>query len=61
MPIAHLVRDREDDAADVTLRVDGVDLARLAGGRRNADPSAVIVTGDEALAKAVLDRIDYVI
>ncbi|WP_454175314.1 maleylpyruvate isomerase family mycothiol-dependent enzyme [Gordonia sputi] len=53
--------DGGDDAADVTLRVDGVDLARLAGGRRNADPSAVIVTGDEALAKAVLDRIDYVI
>ncbi len=53
--------DGGDDAADVTLRVDGVDLARLVGGRRDADPRAVIVTGDEALAKAVLDRIDYVI
>ncbi|OBA38972.1 MULTISPECIES: maleylpyruvate isomerase family mycothiol-dependent enzyme [Gordonia] len=53
--------DGGDDAADVTLRVDGVELARLVGGRRDADPRAVIVTGDEALAKAVLDRIDYVI
>ncbi|GAC51256.1 maleylpyruvate isomerase family mycothiol-dependent enzyme [Gordonia aichiensis] len=50
-----------DDAADVTLHVDGVELARLAGGRRDADPSAVIVTGDDELARAVIARLDYVI
>ena len=50
-----------DDAADLTLRVDGVELARLVGGRRDADPGAVEVIGDEALAKAVIDRLDYVI
>lgn len=50
-----------DDAADLTLRVDGVELARLVGGRRDADPGTVEVTGDEALAKAVIDRLDYVI
>ncbi|KNA91963.1 maleylpyruvate isomerase family mycothiol-dependent enzyme [Gordonia sp. w5E2] len=53
--------DGGDDAADVTLRVDGVDLARLVGGRRDADPSTVTVTGDEGLAKDVLARLDYVI
>ena len=50
-----------DDAADLTLRVDGVELARLVGGRRDADPGAVEVIGDEALGKAVIDRLDYVI
>ncbi|WLP90312.1 maleylpyruvate isomerase family mycothiol-dependent enzyme [Gordonia sp. NB41Y] len=50
-----------DATADVTLTVDGVDLARLAGGRRSADPASVTVTGDAGLAAAILDTLNYTI
>ncbi|MCD2144003.1 maleylpyruvate isomerase family mycothiol-dependent enzyme [Gordonia paraffinivorans] len=53
--------DGGDASADVRLRIDAVNLARCAGGRRDADPSAVEVDGDSALAQAILTRMNYVI
>ncbi|MEO9327513.1 maleylpyruvate isomerase family mycothiol-dependent enzyme [Gordonia aurantiaca] len=53
--------DGGDEAADVRLRIDAVNLARCAGGRRDADPAAVRVEGDSALAQAILTRMNYVI
>ncbi|MGV9859245.1 maleylpyruvate isomerase family mycothiol-dependent enzyme [Gordonia sp. NPDC003425] len=50
-----------DASADVSLRADTAVFARLAGGRRDADPGAVRIDGDEALGKSILDRLDYVI
>ncbi|MGC5246645.1 maleylpyruvate isomerase family mycothiol-dependent enzyme [Gordonia sp. DT219] len=53
--------DGGDAAADVVLELHAVDLVRLAGGRRTADPSAVTIRGDDELAQAILARIDYLI
>ncbi|GAA1482803.1 maleylpyruvate isomerase family mycothiol-dependent enzyme [Gordonia sinesedis] len=50
-----------DTSADTTLRVDTLDLARLVGGRRTADPAAVEITGDEDLGRAIVDHLNYVI
>ncbi|MFW0787466.1 maleylpyruvate isomerase family mycothiol-dependent enzyme [Gordonia sp. CPCC 206044] len=50
-----------DAAADVTLVLDGVDLARLAGGRRTADPERVGIAGDLAIGSAIVANLDYVI
>ena len=53
--------DGGDDAADVRIRLDATNLARFAGGRRDADPSAVELDGDQALGQAILSRMNYVI
>ncbi|WP_439029278.1 maleylpyruvate isomerase family mycothiol-dependent enzyme [Gordonia terrae] len=53
--------DGGDSAADVRITLDGVNLARFAGGRRDADPSRVVFDGDEALGQAILSRMNYVI
>ncbi|GAC51904.1 MULTISPECIES: maleylpyruvate isomerase family mycothiol-dependent enzyme [Gordonia] len=50
-----------DASADVRLRIDAANLARCAGGRRDADPGAVEIDGDEALGNAILNRMNYVI
>ncbi|MGW0036161.1 maleylpyruvate isomerase family mycothiol-dependent enzyme [Gordonia sp. NPDC003376] len=50
-----------DATADVTLTVDGVDLARLAGGRSSADPASVTVTGDAELAATIVGTLNYTI
>lgn len=50
-----------DQSADVALTLDARDLARLAGGRRTADPGRVAIDGDRALGTAILDNLDYVI
>ncbi|MGV9672028.1 maleylpyruvate isomerase family mycothiol-dependent enzyme [Gordonia sp. NPDC003504] len=53
--------DGGDDSADVTLRLEAADLARLAGGRTSARRERVTVIGDQDLGTAILDRMDYVI
>ena len=53
--------DGGDEAADVVLELDAVDLVRLAGGRRSADPSAVKVRGDQELGQAILGSLNYMI
>ncbi|MCH5645389.1 maleylpyruvate isomerase family mycothiol-dependent enzyme [Gordonia sp. ABSL49_1] len=50
-----------DDAATVRLTLDAIDLARLAGGRRDADPAAVTVEGDREIADRILTNLNYVI
>lgn len=50
-----------DEAADVVLNVTAVDLARLVGGRRTADPARVTITGDRALGTAIVENLAYVI
>lgn len=50
-----------DDAADVTLRVDVVEFARLIGGRRDANPHAVHIIGDRELGERIVSRLDYMI
>ncbi|ALG86875.1 hypothetical protein ACH46_12975 [Gordonia phthalatica] len=50
-----------DGAADVTLTLDGADLARLVGGRSAADISRVTVDGDRDLGSAVLTNLHYTI
>lgn len=50
-----------DGTPDVTLTLDGADLARLAGGRSAADISRVTVDGDADLAAAVLANLHYTI
>lgn len=53
--------DGGDDTATVRLTVDAVDLARLVGGRRDADPASVSVDGDAELAARIVERANYVI
>lgn len=53
--------DGGDASADVRLRIDAANLARCAGGRRDAAPEAVEIEGDAALGNAILDRMNYVI
>lgn len=53
--------DGGDTTADVTLRVDGVALARLVGGRPAADPATVAVTGDHDLGAAIVASLHYLI
>ncbi|AZG43606.1 maleylpyruvate isomerase family mycothiol-dependent enzyme [Gordonia insulae] len=50
-----------DDAADVTLTLDTVDLARLAGGRSTADPARVTIDGDREIGTAIVGNLNYVI
>lgn len=50
-----------DGAADVTITLDGADLARLCGGRSSADPSRVQIDGDTELGVAVVDNLHYLI
>ncbi|NLG48455.1 maleylpyruvate isomerase family mycothiol-dependent enzyme [Gordonia sp. (in: high G+C Gram-positive bacteria)] len=50
-----------DGKPDTTLTVDGVDLARLAGGRPRADESSVRVEGDTALGVAIVRQLHYTI
>ncbi|NMO01206.1 maleylpyruvate isomerase family mycothiol-dependent enzyme [Gordonia sp. TBRC 11910] len=58
---AGLVDDFGSAAPDVTLRVDAVDLARLAGGRSSADPTSVTADGDTALAQTIVAKLNYVV
>ncbi|MFZ2512715.1 MAG: maleylpyruvate isomerase family mycothiol-dependent enzyme [Gordonia sp. (in: high G+C Gram-positive bacteria)] len=50
-----------DGPADVTLRVDLVDYARLIGGRTTADPSRVQIEGDTALGERIVGNLHYLI
>jgi uncharacterized protein (TIGR03083 family) len=50
-----------DDSADVVLTMDVVDLARLVGGRTSAEPSRVVVDGEEAIGRAIVENLAYVI
>lgn len=58
---AHLVPVAAGVRPDVTLRVDTVELARLVGGRSTANPDAVTIDGDDALGRAIVERLNYVI
>lgn len=58
---ARLVDDFGSAAADVSLRVDAIDLARLVGGRSTANPASVTVKGDVDLAGRIVANLDYVI
>ncbi|MCR5977167.1 maleylpyruvate isomerase family mycothiol-dependent enzyme [Gordonia jinghuaiqii] len=53
--------DGGDGAADVRIRLDAANLARCAGGRRDADPAAADIEGNEQLGQAILNRMNYVI
>ncbi|GAC57087.1 hypothetical protein GOHSU_16_00430 [Gordonia hirsuta DSM 44140 = NBRC 16056] len=50
-----------DGPADVTLRVDLVDYARLIGGRSTADPASVHIEGDHALGEKIVANLHYMI
>ncbi|MGV9710295.1 maleylpyruvate isomerase family mycothiol-dependent enzyme [Gordonia sp. NPDC003424] len=50
-----------DESADVALSLDAVDLARLVGGRRTANPGRVRIDGDQAIGSAIVDNLAYVI
>ncbi|MDY6808449.1 MAG: maleylpyruvate isomerase family mycothiol-dependent enzyme [Actinomycetota bacterium] len=50
-----------DESADVTLTLDSVDLARLAGGRTSADPGRVGIAGDDQVGRAIVGALNYVI
>lgn len=50
-----------DESADVTLTLDSIDLARLAGGRSSADPGRVAITGDQEMGRTIVDVLNYVI
>ncbi|GAB90540.1 maleylpyruvate isomerase family mycothiol-dependent enzyme [Gordonia rhizosphera] len=50
-----------DESADVVLTLDALDLARLAGGRRSADPGRVEIAGDRAIGDAIVAHLNYVI
>ncbi|MFW0791771.1 maleylpyruvate isomerase family mycothiol-dependent enzyme [Gordonia sp. CPCC 205333] len=58
---ASLVDDFGSSTPDLTLTVDAVELARLVGGRRSADPTSVGVEGDAELADRVIASLNYVI
>ncbi|GED98526.1 maleylpyruvate isomerase family mycothiol-dependent enzyme [Gordonia crocea] len=46
---------------DVALTVDTAQFFRLIGGRRDADPSAVAIAGDDALGRQIADHLAYTI
>lgn len=50
-----------DESATARLTVDGVELARLVGGRSSADPSTVTISGDEELGKRIVAHLNYMI
>ncbi len=45
------------DAPNVELAMDRETFIVLAGGRRTPDPAAVLITGDEALGRTLLERL----
>ncbi|MEE3852363.1 maleylpyruvate isomerase family mycothiol-dependent enzyme [Gordonia sp. LSe1-13] len=49
-----------DDSADVTLTLDSIDLGRLVGGRKTANPARVAIAGDRAIGEAIVAKLDYV-
>ena len=55
------VVDGHDGPADVTLTLDVIDFARLAGARPKADPSSVRITGDAALGEKIVAGMHYMI
>ncbi|QKT07658.1 maleylpyruvate isomerase N-terminal domain-containing protein [Gordonia sp. X0973] len=46
---------------DVELTVDTAEFFRLIGGRRDADPSSVTITGDEGLGRQIVGKLAYTI
>lgn len=50
-----------DGPADVTLRVDLVDYARLIGGRASADRRRVHIDGDTVLGERIVAQLNYLI
>ncbi|WFN91577.1 maleylpyruvate isomerase family mycothiol-dependent enzyme [Gordonia sihwensis] len=50
-----------DGEPDVTLRLDGLDLARSVGGRPSAGDAEVEVTGDTELGAAIIRSLHYLI
>lgn len=50
-----------DGPADVTLRVDLADYARLIGGRTTADEATVQIEGDTALGERIVASLHYMI
>ncbi|MFW0792794.1 maleylpyruvate isomerase family mycothiol-dependent enzyme [Gordonia sp. CPCC 205515] len=53
--------DGGDESADVTLTLDDIDLARLVGGRRSADPTRVTIDGNVEFGRAIVENAAYVI
>lgn len=47
--------------ADVTLRLDVADYARLIGARPKAHAARVVIDGDEELGTAIIGRLNYLI
>src|SRR5690606_24173300 len=52
--------ERLDGEPTVTLTVPGLHFTRLCGGR-GADPGAVAIAGDEALGRAVVENLGFMI
>ncbi|MGB3697028.1 MAG: maleylpyruvate isomerase family mycothiol-dependent enzyme [Gordonia sp. (in: high G+C Gram-positive bacteria)] len=50
-----------DGRPDATLTVDGVELARIAGGRPSGDPSRITVAGDTDLGQSIVRHLHYMI
>jgi uncharacterized protein (TIGR03083 family) len=58
---AKVVEDFDGAEPTVTIALDGLLFARLAGGRMNVDHGAITYGGDEAVGKRIVEHLNYVI
>lgn len=56
-----VVDDFGGQAPTVSIRLDGLQFTRIAGGRDDADPAAVELDGDQDVAAGIVAHLNYVI